>query len=766
MSTTRSVFTIQRLFFLISLLIQSSLIFGQELVSFRTDRDVYIAGEPVWINVKCVKAGTSTASDLSKVAYIELINAANVPVTQIKLHLNRNGVASTRFVLPDTLSTDNYRLRGYTKWMRNYNADLYFSRIISVVNPFVNKTFPKGDKVFSSDTVIFYPEGGRIISGEENRLIFQSLDIFAQGISVDGFIVSGSGDTVATVTSNAMGIGKFSLTPEKNSSYSFLLNTTGKTVPLSLPRIEDSGYGIHLENSTSSKTVFKITASNKAIDEQESGFLHIVSAGGKFLKSYPVTVKSGVQIVVEKGSLPNTLLFASLINDKGEVLSSRYFKFSAPKPLSSIDVKMDKATYKTRSKVSFDIVNSHKLSDISVSVVKSCLLNDAPGVIGNSGIPEKNLSRWQTDEISENDLLICYKPVTDILTNSQQIQFLPEMEGEIISGVILNKDSNEPIVNKSYILSFVGKVPVISITETDSSGRFNYISNRYGEREIVIQPMSKDTTDLNYRINLDIPFSNSYSTVPVKPLYMDSARVAGINRAIINMQLNMVYKPYNSYPIKPVEPVVPFPFYGKPESTVALGHFIELPTMEDVIREIVPQVYLRRDKGKYYFYIYDASLKKQNNDIVFSLVDGVPVWDADRILMINPEEMDRIEVIRHNYYLHRYNLGAILNLFTTKGDLSAMDFDKRIFRQSQQCYSYSYNFNSPDYSIDSVKTSRIPDFRNLLYWNPEISFDNDNKASVVFYTSDEASEYTIIVEGLNAEGIFERTQYPFKVTGK
>ncbi len=765
MSTNGRVFIIQKLVISIFLLVQSNLILGQETVSFRTDRDIYVAGEPVWLNVKCVKTGTATASDLSDVAYVEILNAANVPVKQLKIHLNHDGVASTRFVLPDTLSTDNYRLRGYTKWMRNYNADLYFSKIISVINPFVNKIFPKGDKAFGSDTVIFHPEGGRVISGAKNQLIFQSLDAYAQGQSVSGFVISSSGDTITTVTSNSSGIGKFSLVAEENVNYSFLLNTNDKTVSLPLPRSVESGYGIHLADNTSTKIVFEIV-SNKNIDKQKTGFLHIATAGGKFLKSYPLSIKAGERITVENEDLPNLLLFALLIDNTGEKLSSRYFKFSDPVTSTSIVVKTDKLTYNRRSKVSLDITSSHKLSDISVSVVKSCLLNDTPGVIGNAGIPDKSLKRWQTDNISVNDMLVCYKPVTNILANRQQIQFLPEMEGEIISGVILEKESGRPIVNESYILSFVGKVPIINITKTDSSGRFNYISNRYGEREIVIQPMSRDTADLNYRINLDMPFSSIYGTVPINPLYMDSAKSVAVNRAIINMQLNKVYQPYNSYPIKPVEPIVPFPFYGRPELTIAMGHFIELPTMEDVIREIVPQVYLRRDKGEYYFYIYDATLKNQNSDVVFSLVDGVPVWDAGRILMINPEEMDRIEVIRHNYYLHRYNLGAILNLFTRKGDLSAMDFDKRIFRQSQQCYSYSYNFNSPDYSVDSVRTSRIPDFRNLLFWDSEVTFSEEGKANTTFYTSDEASDYTIVVEGLNAEGIIERTQYSFKVTGK
>ncbi len=737
---------------------------GQESLSFRTDRDIYVAGEPVWIHVKCVKTGSATASDLSEVAYLEVLNRRNVPVKQMKIHLNSDGIASTRFILPDTLSTDNYRLRGYTKWMRNYNANLYFSKIISIVNPFASRAFPHSDKAFNNDTIIFYPEGGQIISGVKNYFVFQSLNPYAEGKPISGFIISETGDTITSANSNSNGIGKFHFTPKDNTSYSVLLNINNKATALPLPAIQNSGFTIHLADDSPSKIVLEIVTSGAPDSEERDGFIHIASAGGKFLKSYPVSIKTGEQITINRGDLPSSLLFASLISNRGEELSSRYFKLPSSVNSTGIDVQTDRPTYKKRSRVIVDIENPNNLTDITVSVVKSSLLNESPGVIGYKGVPDKDLTRWQTDDISANDILGCYRPVTDIMGNANQIKFLPEMEGEIISGQILDKDSNQPIVNKSYILSFMGRVPIISITKTDMSGKFNYISNRYGEREMVIQPLSKDTVDLNYRINLDMPFSTNYGTASINPLFMDSAKAASVNRAIINMQLNMVYQPYNSYPIKPVEPTVPYPFYGKPEATIAMGHFIDLPTMEDVIREIVPQVYLRRNKGKYYFYVYDATLKSQNSDKVFSLVDGVPVWDAERILKINPEEMDRIEVIKRSYYLHKHNLGAILNFCTKKGDLSAMDFDERIFRQSQQCYSFSYNFNSPNYSVDSISTSPIPDFRNLLYWNSDLMIGDDGRAQVAFYTSDEASYYTIVVEGLNAEGVIERVQYPFEVT--
>jgi len=36
-------------------------------------------------------------------------------------------------------------------------------------------------------------------------------------------------------------------------------------------------------------------------------------------------------------------------------------------------------------------------------------------------------------------------------------------------------------------------------------------------------------------------------------------------------------------------------------------------------------------------------------------------------------------------------------------------------------------FISPDYSTTALKKSRIPDFRNTLYWNPSVKTDKEGK---------------------------------------
>ncbi|NNU34369.1 hypothetical protein HK413_09865 [Mucilaginibacter sp. S1162] len=45
-----------------------------------------------------------------------------------------------------------------------------------------------------------------------------------------------------------------------------------------------------------------------------------------------------------------------------------------------------------------------------------------------------------------------------------------------------------------------------------------------------------------------------------------------------------------------------------------------------------------------------------------------------------------------------------------------------------------------------------PDYRATLYWEPNITTDQNGKAKVSFYTSDIASKYTVTVAGVDVTG--------------
>ena len=58
----------------------------------------------------------------------------------------------------------------------------------------------------------------------------------------------------------------------------------------------------------------------------------------------------------------------------------------------------------------------------------------------------------------------------------------------------------------------------------------------------------------------------------------------------------------------------------------------------------------------------------------------------------------------------------------------------------------------PKYASAAEKRSTTPDFRNTLYWNPSIMLDSESNHLVDFYTSDDANDYEIRINGISKDG--------------
>ena len=122
-------------------------------------------------------------------------------------------------------------------------------------------------------------------------------------------------------------------------------------------------------------------------------------------------------------------------------------------------------------------------------------------------------------------------------------------------------------------------------------------------------------------------------------------------------------------------------FYGEPDNTILLSDYIELTTLREVFKEIVPGASTVSRNGK-------SSLKLINShpDASFTssplvLVDGVPIYDFDKILEIRSSEIEKIEVLNTRYFISDLIIEGIINIVSKKGNLSVLEFDQSIFRQ-------------------------------------------------------------------------------------
>src|SRR5471030_733304 len=106
----------------------------QEKVFVHTDKTTYLPGEILWFKIYCVDGKDHNPLNVSKVAYVDVLDNNQNPVMQAKVLLV-NGIGNGSLYIPVSVSNGNYKLRAYTSWMKSFSPDFYFEKIITLINP-------------------------------------------------------------------------------------------------------------------------------------------------------------------------------------------------------------------------------------------------------------------------------------------------------------------------------------------------------------------------------------------------------------------------------------------------------------------------------------------------------------------------------------------------------------------------------------------------------------------------------------------------------
>lgn len=122
-----------------------------ERVYISTDRDVYVAGDDMFVSAFCLNTAAGCRSDLSRVAYLEIISADG-PVQTGKIAL-LNGRGGGMLKIQNTIPTGNYKIVAYTSQCFNeegYDFEEGF-RTISIINPFTTDRSGSGVEILDAD---------------------------------------------------------------------------------------------------------------------------------------------------------------------------------------------------------------------------------------------------------------------------------------------------------------------------------------------------------------------------------------------------------------------------------------------------------------------------------------------------------------------------------------------------------------------------------------------------------------------------------------
>ncbi|MHA7131722.1 carboxypeptidase-like regulatory domain-containing protein [Algoriphagus namhaensis] len=107
----------------------------QEKIYLHTDKPYYYAGDEVFFKGYLNYGNPYLRSELSKVLHVELVDADRNAVLQKKFTI-QDGLVYGNFYIPDSLAAEQYYLRSFTNWARNYGPDHYYTAPLRILTPY------------------------------------------------------------------------------------------------------------------------------------------------------------------------------------------------------------------------------------------------------------------------------------------------------------------------------------------------------------------------------------------------------------------------------------------------------------------------------------------------------------------------------------------------------------------------------------------------------------------------------------------------------
>jgi len=724
----------------------------REKLLIHTSKPQYLTGETIWYRIFHYNEINHLSFSFSKVVYIDLIDNAGEVVAKQKIRIDEKGGDGSIF-LPTELNSGQYTLRAYTLWMRNFEDVFFASVSIEILNPFKRLNLTSSIKIFNLN---LFPEGGSLVQGLNSVIAFKADDGHGLGVDFNGYILNEANDTITRFSPDKFGMGRFNFKPSANDTYRVIAINDELISRHDFPMVQQRGY-VMTANLSNGKYNVEVKTNS---DNHRIHLAMISRDRFMFIKSQNM-VNGGCEFQLNDKELNEGVNQLTVFDERGTPVAERLI-FKYPDQKLDIEVEFDDVGRSIREKVQLNVstnVNgSPSSSDVSISVYRS-----APGLQRSHAGIESEM--WLSSElqgvIESPDYYFTNRPASSIhldnllMTQGWRVydvnfenshQFFPEFIDQTVSGKIVNKITNEPIINEKVYFSFSNNYTQLFISKSDSLGNiFFETKDIYGTSEVYLRSESMDSIDV------EISLSDSYHPISqvTLPLFDPSPEYEEeLISQVVNMQIeNHFGEPVSSFRIGDTTS-----FYRKPASTYYLDDYTRFPVMEEVMREYVFGVYVRKENGLFVFKVIDEIRNEVMEVQPLVLLDGVPVFDTEMIMAIDPLNIERIEVIRSRYYYGYENLNGVVAFYSYDTDLPGFSASQQAIILDYQGFQKGKKFYSPSYDTQGKLQNRLPDFRNTLFWAPRVSTDDLGQASLEFYTSDATGQFTIEVKGLGPKG--------------
>jgi TonB-dependent SusC/RagA subfamily outer membrane receptor len=754
-------------------------VYPPEKAFLHIDKPYYSVGDTLWFKAYLVEGSLHKPDSASTLLYVDLINQKTGKNSGLRRVPLNGGLGYGSFTLADSLTTGAYTVRAYTNWMRNFPEDYFFQKEIFLFDN--EEILPPVAQVALN--VQFFPESGRLVGGHNTRIAFKAINGWGFSEDVSGFILDQKKDTIASVKSDYLGMGKFQFSPKTGDKYqAFLKTKDGNYTKFNFPEVQDSGYTMVVDNISNPAKMRIIVYANLTDAAEKPVNIVGHSRGIIAFAAKGKVASKGLMMNIPTAELPDGITNITLFDDQNQPVAERLVFINHERTLK-VKVNPSKMAFKPREKAEVEIMVTDSAgkpveANLSVSVTDAgqiaqqpydlnivsflLLSSDLKGLVEQPAYyfdpahPERKIHldnlmmtqgwrRFQWKDVLKDSLEIPKRFVEQGITAT----------GETRRG---NKKINEKLMLSIFLSN--DSLKTFMTTETNTAGIFNLYNLVFADSlQLRIQGMNKKGNQ-NLTFSL-FPFDAPkaiITQIPYFPITVAGEQLAAFLRRAKEYQEierkihDSREKLLQAVTIRAKKEVVrdSRKLYSTADATIKMTPQLANGSLSvlDILGGRVAGV---RVTGQG----MNASVSIRNGGEPLFVLDGMTV-DKAMITNLNINDVETIDVLKGGsaaIYGSRGGNGVI-SVLTKRGNSNydySQDVIPGILVAKIAGYDIPREFYAPAYDVKRPEDAR-PDYRSTIFWAPQLKTGKDGKVRFQYYNTDPVTTVNIHAEVLSPSG--------------
>lgn len=413
---------------------------------------------------------------------------------------------------------------------------------------------------------------------------------------------------------------------------------------------------------------------------------------------------------------------------------------------------------------------SDLLPDSSVTILTTLLLtSELKGYINNPGFYFRKNNPLASAGL---DLLMMTNgwrryDLPAVLAGRYRTMKYPPKTGIEITGSVRSLILGKP-VKETEVNAFSWGTGYIEMTRTDSLGRFAFSGIEFPDStEFVIQALNKAG-----RPSVDLLLDNETFPAAVSirgtPMALSRATEADTRLSNYLTRADTRYTMENGMRTIYIEEVIitakalekdkySYSFY-MPKINQESMNMLDYEKIEELhptlMTDVINQIpFTRVENGKVIIERMRFNLNEQLTAVL--VLDDMIINDYN-IDDIDPYSVERVAVLKgtQTTLLGGAGAGGAIVITTKKGMGPYKELPKFNIKKIMPLgYREPAEFYSPRYETADSREIGPPDLRTTIYWKPDVKVSADGNALIYFYTADNTTDYTLLIEGITSDGL-------------